>query len=175
MTRISISSLRHFNPTCFVTVALDSISFNNLSSKRDPLLSDSDAVLEVTTPEGSPQFRNRFVKTTLREHIKGPFLFLDSDTLIRSDISEIFTPNADIKGSLNHSHENPLWQVYHYDIDTLALMNWSALKSQYINGGLIFYNDTLKSHEFGRQWHTNWLASYDKTGSPKDQPALNAA
>jgi|688.fasta_scaffold241724_1 hypothetical protein len=175
MTRVSITSLRHFNPQCHVTIALDSESLENLSSKKDPLLNEADSVLEVSTPEGCPQFRNRFVKTSLTNHIAGPFLFMDSDTLVRSDVSEIFRPIADIQGCLNHSHVNPTWQINKSDIHTLALMNWATWKSQYINGGLIYYSGSEKSHNLGKLWHSNWLASFSKTGSPKDQPALNAA
>jgi len=175
MTRISIFSLRRFNPKCRVTVAFDSISLRNLLSVGDPLLQETDAVLEVPTPEGGPEFRNRFVKTTLRSCVSGPFLFMDSDTLVRGDIGEIFLPNAEIKGCLNHSIDNILWQIQQKDRETLDLMNWNIWKSCYINGGIIYYSDSEKSRKFANQWHEYWLASYRKTGSCKDQPALNAA
>jgi hypothetical protein len=175
MTRISIFSLRRFNPKCRVTVAFDSISLRNLLSVGDPLLQETDAVLEVPTPEGGPEFRNRFVKTTLRSCVSGPFLFMDSDTLVRGDIGEIFLPNAEIKGCLNHSIDNILWQIQQKDRETLDLMNWNIWKSCYINGGIIYYSDSEKSRQFANQWHEYWLASYRKTGSCKDQPALNAA
>ena len=175
MTRISISSLRHFNPSCRVTVAFDAESYVKLSEKKDPLLNEADALLEISTPDGDAQFRNRFVKTSLGFFVSGPFLFIDSDTLVRSDISEIFTPNADIKGCLNHSQRNTAWQVNDSDAETLALMGWNQWHGKYINGGLIYYSGSDGSSEFGRLWHSNWLASYNKTGSSKDQPALNAA
>lgn len=175
MTRISIFSLRRFNPKCLVTVAFDSISLKSFLSSDDPLLQETDAVLEIPTPEGGPEFRNRFVKTTLRSCISGPFLFMDSDTLVRGDIGEIFSPNADVKGCLNHSIDNILWQIQQKDRDTLDLMNWNIWKSCYINGGIIYYSDSEKSRQFANQWHEYWMASYRKTGSCKDQPALNAA
>jgi hypothetical protein len=174
MTRISILSLRHFNSSCRVTVALDSDSLVKLSVKKDPLLNEADNVIEISTPNGDAQFRNRFVKTSLGFRVEGPFLFMDSDTLVRSEISEIFTPNADIKGSLNHSQRNTSWQVNDKDTDTLALMEWKHWHGKYINGGLIYYSGSGCSQQFGRLWHSNWLDSYKRTGSSKDQPALNA-
>ena len=39
------------------------------------------------------------MKTRLREIIEGPFLFLDSDTLIRGDLSPIFFLDTDIAGA----------------------------------------------------------------------------
>jgi len=175
MTRISIFSLRRFNPKCRVTVAFDSVSLRNLLSVDDPLLQETDAVLEVPTPEGGPEFRNRFVKTTLRSRISGPFLFMDSDTLVRGDLGEIFLPNAEVKGTLNHSIDNTLWQIQQKDREMLDLMNWNIWQPYYVNGGVIYYNDSEKSRQFASQWHEYWMASYRKTGSCKDQPALNAA
>ena len=175
MTRISIFSLRRFNPKCHVTVALDSVSYQNYLVADDPLLKETDAVLEVSTPEGGPEFRNRFVKTTLRSRISGPFLFMDSDTLVRGDIGEIFLPNAEVKGCLNHSLVNIQWQIQKKDQDMLDLMQWQISPNYYINGGVIYYSDTKKSRQFASQWHEYWMASHRKTGSSKDQPALNAA
>lgn len=175
MTRISIVSLRHFNPGSTVLVAVDSDSLKALSAAGDPLLEECDEVLEIATPPGDAQFRNRFVKTSLRERIEGPFLFLDSDTLIRGDIGPVFDGGVDIRGALNHSQDKSAWQIWEPDMRALEQMGWKTMAAGYINGGVIFYDDTDKARAFGRQWQANWLQSCGATGRSKDQPALNAA
>jgi hypothetical protein len=80
-----------------------------------------------------------------------------------------------VKGPLNHSINNTLWQIQQKDREMLDLMNWNIWQSCYINGGVIYYNDSKKSRQFASQWHQYWMASHTKTGSCKDQPALNAA
>jgi hypothetical protein len=175
MTRVAIASIRLTNPGFTITVACDSASNIALTKIDHPLLKEVDHWKVVDTPQGEDLFRNRFVKTSLRSVISGPFLFLDSDILVRGDLSPIFEIDADIAGARNHSCEILKEQSGDKDQEILVAMNWQVSDKVYINGGVIFYNDTPKAYQFGKTWHNNWLQDYSIHKRYKDQPALNAS
>jgi lipopolysaccharide biosynthesis glycosyltransferase len=175
MTRVSVASLRISNPEIKITVACDAVSNVTILKKGNPLLEEIDDWVVVDTPSGEAAFRNRYMKTLLRQIISGPFLFLDSDTFIRGDISNIFMLDTDISGARNHSKILLREQIWSQDAAVLGAMDWSVGDSVYINGGVLFLNDTPSARNFAQDWHQRWLLSVKECGSYRDQPALNAA
>jgi hypothetical protein len=146
-----------------------------LQRKRDPLLGDVDEWLTFETAPGDAAFRNRFLKTNLRNLIDGRYLFLDSDTLIRGDLSEIFSLTSDIACAANHSKRQLERQVSEDDKAVLKAMQWQTRDDVYVNGGLMLCNDTPDARRFAADWHRRWRACYERTERYRDQPALNAA
>lgn len=142
MTRIAVESIRITNPTVLATLACDSDTATNLEKNKDPLLKEVDDILVIETPAGVPGFRNRWVKTSLRRYVTGPFLFLDSDILVRGDLSPVFAVPADLAAAANHSLERLEDQIWSEDRDFLNKMSWQTSDQVYVNGGVIFYNDT---------------------------------
>lgn len=175
MTRVAVASLRLSNPTMRLVVACDAESDLAMRRSRDPLIEEVDEWLVVDTPPGNAGFRNRFVKTSLRATVSGPFLFLDSDIFVRGDLSEIFQLDTDIAGARNHSREAFDEQVWDQDRATLDAMGWEIGNEVYINGGVLFYNDTDGARRFGAEWHQRWLKSFQERGNYRDQPALNSS
>lgn len=175
MTRLAIISIRLTNPDILITVACDKTTDENIKKNKDPILNEVDEWLPVNTPDGEDGFRNRFVKTSLRNILAGPFLFLDSDVLVRADLSLIFQVEADIAGARNHSKASLEDQIWEEDKKFLDIMDWQTSSLAYINGGVIFYNDTPKAFEFGYDWHRKWLKGWNINSRFRDQPSLNAA
>jgi hypothetical protein len=175
MTRIAMASIRITNPNIQITIACDPETAANLKSSDDPIMREADDLLVIETPDGEAGFRNRWVKTTLRLHTTGPFLFLDSDVLVRGDLSPIFETQADIAGARNHSVEELDAQIWAEDRKVLNAMNWQTGDQVYINGGVLFYADTPKASEFAAAWHDKWHFAYRQNQRFRDQPALNAA
>jgi hypothetical protein len=160
MTRVSVSSLRLSNPNLGMTLVLDKPSSEALKAQADPLLDEVDQVLAFNTPEGPAIYRNRFIKTSLRERIEGPYLFLDSDMLIRGHLSDVFSIDADVACAPNHSKDRVEEQMCDEDRTALARMGWQTRPDVYVNGGLMLFNGTPGARRFAAAWHDGWLASY---------------
>lgn len=175
MTRVAVSSLRLSNPKIHVVVAFDQKTEIALKRSSDPLIDEVDDCLVIETPQGNAGFRNRFVKTSLRANINGPFLFLDSDIFVRGDLTTLFSLETDIAGARNHSRQSLTDQIWDQDIFILDAMGWIISKDTYINGGVLFYNDSDGAKRLGEEWHKRWLRSYNEQGNYRDQPALNSA
>jgi hypothetical protein len=175
MTRISMASLRISNPGCKAVVVVDAASLVCMKQTRDPLLQEADEVLAFETPEGVDTFRNRFIKTNLRNLVDGQYLFLDSDMLIRGDISTLFDHETDIACAANHSKDLVEEQIWEEDSTTLSRLGWECRSDVYVNGGLMLCNDTDAARKFSADWHARWLHAHARIGGYRDQPALNSA
>ena len=139
------------------------------------LLVEADEVAGWSTPPGDAQFRNRFLKTTLRQNLTGPFLYLDSDTFVRGSLTEVFALQADVAGTPNHSMDDGRRQVWQGDRETLAELGWQTGPGHYLNAGVVFLNDTAAARAFAERWHHLWLEACARLGRSRDQPAFNAA
>jgi Nucleotide-diphospho-sugar transferase len=175
MTRVSAASIRVSNPGVAIIAACDNQSVAAMRHSRDPLLGEIDELIVCDTPVGNNGFRNRFVKTQLRRLVDGPFLFLDSDTLVRENISEIFSLDTDIACAPNHSKDSLEQQIWSRDEEILSVMGWSTRKDAYVNGGVMFYNNSPGAVRFADDWHQKWLRSHETAKTFRDQAALNAA
>lgn len=175
MTRVSIASVRSTNPDFRISLVCDALSEEALRSGRDPLLDETDDVIVYETPPGDAIFRSRFLKTRLRTIVDGPFLFLDSDALVRGSLAEIFGTRADIAGAPNRSKDDIGEQIWSLEQEQIAAMSWPILPHAYFNSGVIFFHDSEAAHRFGEEWHKKWLHSCERGVSYRDQPAFNAA
>jgi len=175
MALISASALRFTNPEANIVVVCDQESFKKLKDSRDRLLDIADDVIPLEVPGGSPAMRSRFVKTKLGSIVEGPLLFLDSDTVVRKDLSGLFNSTADVAAARNHSRRNLAEQMWDCDRRIFEKMEWPTPKEEYLNSGVIFYAGNKASREFAEAWHHLWQESYAATGDHRDQAAFNYA
>lgn len=174
MTRLSMATVRETNPDSKIELACDATTLRSLQNSRSRLLDEADAAWAVATPDASPTRRNRFVKTQLGVLIDSPFLFLDSDTVVRRPLAPLMPVGTDIAGAANHSRDNLDGQLWAEDVSHIEKMGW-RIPPTYINGGVLFYAGTSGSTAFATAWHRLWLESVISTGRDRDQSSLNQA
>ena len=175
MLRLSLASLRESNPGRAAVVVCDPPTRRTLERNSDRLLDEADEVLTWETPPGSLEFRSRFLKTTLRQHLAGPLLYLDTDTLVRGSLAPIFATPADVAGAANHSRDTFAEQFWAPDRAALAKLGWETCPDCYVNAGVLFSNDTPAAKSFYADWHARWQESCARLGGFRDQPAFNSA
>ncbi len=175
MTRLSVASIRISNPGVHVAVVCDSVTDKAIKSVNDRLRQEVDEWVVFDSAFQTPIARNRDIKSRLRMLIDGPFLFLDSDTLIRSRILDVFSIKSDIAAALNNSADSYSGQMALPNTEIINKMDWKIRDDAYFNAGVVFYNDTPAAREFSRQWHAKWLDAYHHANFSYDQPAFNSA
>lgn len=175
MTRVSAASARRTNPDVRLAVVCDAETDRAMRQGMDPLLREVDEWRTFETPPGSPTFRNRYLKTSLPERIAGPFLFLDSDTIVRGDLSSLYRLPGDLAAAPDHSRDSYERQISDVDLDILAAMGWSTNPAVHVNGGVLWVSGSPGAREAYRLWHDKWLLFHGRTGKCRDQAALNSA
>src|SRR4026208_1352575 len=82
MLCVSAATLRRQHADVEVVVVSDRTSLSQIGTSRTPLERYTDRIVEVDGVQGTSRERSRVLKTTLRRHLEGRFVFLDLDTVI---------------------------------------------------------------------------------------------
>ena len=165
-------------PDSFVSLLTDNKtkkSFNE--NNRQEILKIIDEIITVDFPDNTNnKYKARWLKTSMRKHIEGDFLFIDCDTVITEKL--IFKTNIvvgavqDIHLSLHKRFKNNDYMEFHTQRDKKC--GFTTSEYSYYNSGVIYCKDTIECHSFFEKWHSLWLSGYEK-GVTEDQPSFSMA
>lgn len=171
---LSIYSLRIYNPTSFIMVLVDKNTYSYLTEKTSliPLINQ---IKIIDVPNNySAKEKSRYLKTSVRQNVSGPCLFLDTDTIITSSLTELDDLKVDIacvpdlhttfnefpgKDGIIHLVK----KIFDIDISDAPY---------YFNSGTIFTSDTPLAQHFYKVWQKNWEYSALHKRIPNDQPSM---
>lgn len=168
---------RKTNPTAQIVLVVDqetNVVINNCLPNIKKYVSE---IIVVNVPDGmNKMHRSRYLKTTLRQHISGDFLFVDADTVITCDLSEIDDVDMEIAAVLDR--HSPVSEHEHIegirsDISKLSL-DLQDLKDKYFNSGVMLVKDSPIAYQLYEKWYENWNKSLATTKGI-DQPSLALA
>jgi hypothetical protein len=172
---LSITSLKMRMPDSFVSLLIDDLTEKTFIDKRHDII---ELVNELKVIKIEAMFnkkaRSRWLKTSMRQHIEGDFLFIDCDTVITDNLDNIFDKNINLAAVLDlhkSDHTKNTIRMIQKRIKILKLTSFSELKN-YFNSGVIFCRDIPVTHEFFSEWHKLWLISFSK-GILEDQAGFN--
>lgn len=169
---VSIISLKRVKSDAFVSLLVDDVTDKNLVGNRELIKRYVDEYKVVNLePQMSPMIRSRYLKTTMREHIVGDFLYVDVDTVWAEPYDEsdfikdlMAVPDGHVELK-EHSCKDFIYDQIK-NASFLPPVRW------YINSGVIFVRDSQYTRQFFSKWHEYW----EKSCLNKvyvDQPALN--
>ena len=177
---VSIFSLRRHHPEATVKVLVD-METKEYLSRFPQLTSMIDETVVVQTPAGyNAKQRSRQIKTTIRNVLKGDYIFIDTDTVICKPLDGIVEDIAEMKdfrgiAAVREGHvtmkdtlfppTGTVKRIFDIDISQSPLMT---------NSGVMFVADIPFTHEFYKRWNENWKRSCFEKGNSQDQPSLYA-
>ena len=150
MTYASVAFLRYAHPEAEIICLCDAASHRALEAARHPLLESGRSRPAVETPDGPPGYRNRFVKTRMRQVLEGDFVYFDSDTLVVDRIDEMLACPAPVAGIANHSGTKTPRGLTALSRAVFETMGWQLPRRSYINGGVLLLRDCEPTRRFGR-------------------------
>ena len=174
MTYASAMFLRQVHPEAEVICLCDAPSHRALEASQHSLLEVVDRTQSVETLDGSPGYRNRFVKTQMRQVVEGDFVYLDADTLVVRHVDEMLACTAPMGAIANHSSAGDPAEIPSDERSIIEMMGWPLPRQSYINGGVLLLRDCETTRRFGGLWHNKWL-ELTRHGQYRDQPSLNSA
>lgn len=175
-TYVSMYSLKKNNPDAHITLVSDVETLNSLEGNRGRLKELVDEFISAPLPEGlTPVQKNRFLKTSVRQLVDGTFLYLDNDTVITGDLSDLEKLECDFGGILDHHVELDVRthkQLQKY-LKTTGKKFWGYNK--FFNGGVFFVKDTHQTRQLFETWHTLWNEERTRYGINIDQASYAQA
>ncbi len=161
---VSLVSLKHHSPSAHIVIVTDDASKSTMTGNRAKVLEYINELIVPETPKDfSKVMLSRYLKTTLRQHITGDFLYIDTDTVIASpldEIDEIASSGVQLAGV--REMNSPLERIQdglskHYRRRGYNFTVNTKTDRTFINGGVMFASDTPEVHDFYSAWYNNWL------------------
>ncbi|MDR2579854.1 MAG: hypothetical protein LBC85_02530, partial [Fibromonadaceae bacterium] len=172
---ISITSLRMHTPDAFISLFTDKETIDSIQiRKADIRKIVNEIVIENFESNISNLKRSRILKVTMRNKIDDDFLYVDCDTIICQDLSEIKDLKIDLGAVLDRHTLLPFnIQMFNIIKPLKTMLNNPSFYDypHYFNGGLLFVRDTKPNRDFFEKWNENYLMSRKK-GISIDMPSL---
>ncbi len=178
---MAVWSARYWNPKACIVLLTD--------DKTSTILHTDDIrgeILKYVTEERVSSFaadvsmlyRSRWIKTKVRDLVKGDFLFIDCDTICCCSLADVDSFCCEI-GAVPESllpvrqfHSALLQQA----IERCQLYGVNLAQEEfYWCSGVIYAKDIPKVHELYNRWHQLWRDSFEQRNAFADQPPLARA
>lgn len=182
---MSAFSLRNKMPDAQIIFLVDNKTKESFTkeNKRDALGKYVSNVISVDFDDDVPNVdRSRLIKTSIPEYVDGSFLYIDCDTIICDDLSEIEKVDA-VTGGVLDGHcflSEHIHQKYFLSRDKKLGFHGTKAAGYNINGGLILgkaETDEEKNQTkmLFKKWNELWKYSAYEKHDKHDQSALNEA
>ena len=175
---ISAYSCRLHNPDAEILLIIDRDTDNTLVGKRAKINEYITKKVVIDCPTEYTQVeRSRYLKTTVRQQIKGVFIFIDTDTIVTDSLEAA----DDFEGSIGVVPEFHC-TLEHYpgtkglkedakrdgwEYDSTDIYNY--------NSGVIICKDDEEGNKFYQMWHECWRERLQNRGGHHDQPPMAKA
>ena len=182
---MSAYSLRKQMPDSEIIILVDDkteLTFTE-ENKRLSLKNYASKIIPIAFEPEVPNIdRSRLIKTSIPQYVDGSFLYIDCDTIICDDLSDIESTQATTAGVLD-GHcllDEHIHKKYFLQRDKKLGFSGTKKAGYNINGGLILAKaDTPEQKEqtvsFFREWNQCWKYSAYQKKDKHDQSALNEA
>lgn len=170
---ISLKSAKVYNPTATIILVCDNKTKENLCELRSEILSVVSNIETINFDDTVNNLeRSRRMKVNLRSYINGDFLYIDSDTLIVKDLSEIDNCTHSLAAVLD-GHcglKKHVMRSFFYK-QNLPFNPHIVKEESYFSGGVIYSKDDSTSKHFYELWAMNYERACTM-GIKIDEPAL---
>lgn len=171
---ISVYSARLHNHDAHIGIVIDNRTAETIINKREEINKYIDDTIVINIPgEHSKAYRSRFIKTNLRNLVKGDFLFIDTDTIICNPLNDIDDIRWDICAvrELNKHNKFSDEEPWMYQLAKKVGIEKELWGEPYFNSGVMYVKDTENTHKLYNVWHDFWM-KYSLKGLNTDQTPL---
>ena len=177
---MSVWSLRQHMRAAEIIVLVDNKtkdSFTN-ENKRTELYKYATKIIPVDFDDKVSNLeRSRLIKTSIPDYVDGSFLYIDCDTIICDDLSDIENAPFEVAGILD-GHcmlEEHIHKKYFLQRDKKLGFKGTMAAGCNINGGIILAKEGETSKALFKCWNEVWKYSAYEKHDFHDQSALNEA
>ena len=162
-TLISTYSARLHNPDANIFIVTDRPTYSTIKDKRAEIKKYiSDFIVIDIPPEYNNMQKSRYLKTNLRAFVQGDFLYIDSDTVIAENLSEIDSFDSEIGAVYDSNRPFLIGETNStsdwYINSNIEKLGWPSVKGYpNYNGGVLYVKDTEVAHKFYNRWYELWL------------------
>ena len=172
--RLAALSVRHFHPNIPIVCLGDEACCKIFDEKESLLGGAVDHFIPCLDAEGGVVHRSRVIKTSLRQRVNGPFVYLDTDTILVRDIHPLLNCRASLGLVADSWFPESVGQFPSWCTPVYRDLNWRHPTDRYYNSGVIFSDNSPQIYELFNKWQHRYAESVT-LGISLDQPAFNCA
>jgi len=173
MAAVAALAVRRLHSQARISLVTDEPTARAIDQGKHALADIVSEIIVQRTGIDVPTVSSRHLKTSLRQLVKGDYLYLDNDAIAVRPLDTGWPKRADLAVARDWNKRGiPLAQLP--IIEKLrADLAWEFLSDRYFNSGVIFVRDTAAAHTFYSHWHRRWQQTLS-LGIPEDQISLNS-
>jgi hypothetical protein len=173
MAAVAALAVRRLHPQAQIILVTDQPTAGAIDHRDHALADIMNEIIVRKTSNDVPSVSSRHLKTSLRELVKGDYLYLDNDAIAVRPLDRGWPKRADLAVARDWNKRGipAPWMPI---IEKLrADLGWEFPSDRYFNGGVIFVRDTSAAHNFYTHWNRRWQQTLS-LGIPQDQFSLNS-
>ncbi len=163
-----------FHPDVPVVCLGDEYGERLLGASSSRVADFVDRFIPCPDATGGPVHRSRVIKTTLRQRVRGPFVFLDTDTALIGDIQPLLACDSPVGLTLDSWFPEAVGEFPKWCCGVYRELGWSYPTPSYYNSGVMFADESHDSYALFKEWHERYSRSV-ALGINLDQPSFNSA
>jgi hypothetical protein len=174
MAAVAALSVRRLHPQARIILVTDEATARAIDHRNHALANIVTEIIVQSTGTDVPSVSSRYLRTILRQLIKGDYLYLDSDTVAVRPLDRGWRRAADLAMARDRNQ----WGITPLALPGIeklrAKLGWEFRMDRYLNAGVMFVRDTPAAHAFYAEWHRRWKQALS-LGIWQDQFSLNSA
>lgn len=148
---VSMFSARFHMPDAHITLLTDRATDDSFVGVRKDMLKfvNEKIVVNLDTQKYNAQKRSRLLKTNVRNHVSGDFLFIDSDTIVTRPFYEVDDIKTDIAACWDTHSLAKTSPFYYMTLRDGRKLSWPIENEEYFfNIGVIYVKETRLTYKF---------------------------
>jgi hypothetical protein len=172
--RLAARTVKHFHPRSPIYCLGDEACRNIFETKNSPLSEVFDEMILCGDASGGVVHRSRVIKTTLRQRLKGPFVYLDTDTVLVGDIQPLLDCQSPVGLVADSWFPESVGQFPAWCLPIYRDLQWKHPTKRYFNSGVFFVEESEQTHLLFEEWQRRYSQTVS-CGINLDQPSFNSA
>src|SRR5882724_11505683 len=174
MAAVAALAVRRLHPQVRIILVTDEPTARAIDRGKHALADIVSEIIVQRTGTDVPAVSSRYLKTSLRQLVKGDYLYLDNDAIAVQPLDRGWPRRVDLAVARDRNQRG-ITPLALPGVEKLrAKLAWEFRMDRYLNTGVAFVRDTPVAHAFYAEWHRRWKQTLS-LGIWQDQFSFNSA
>jgi hypothetical protein len=174
MAAVAALAVRRLHPQARIILVTDEPTARAIDRRSHAVRDIVSEIIVRPTGTDDPGTSSRYLRTVLRQLIRGDYLYLDSDAVAVRPLDWGWPRVGDLALARDRNRRG-ITPLALPGIEKLrAKLAWEFRLDRYLNAGVMFVRDTPAAHAFYAEWHRRWKQTLS-LGMWQDQFSLDSA
>ena len=174
MAAVAALAVRRLHRQARILLITDQPTAHAIEHAKHALANIVTEIVVQPTGTDAPGISSRYLRTVLRQLVKGDYLYLDTDAIAVRPLDRGWPRKTDLAIARDRNQRG-ITPLALPEVERLRVkLGWNFRMDRYFNAGVMFVRDTPAAHAFYAEWHGLWKQALS-LGIWQDQFSFNSA